>query len=403
MKITKDELQLIWNTNSCHAFNKLNFDNRIDYTDIDGTEMYLVVGEKKHLEGYIAKKLHVGKKVQTVYFIPTKYMEDLPLLIGKTTKIHSSGRVFHVIDSDYSKLRIVPEHVFSWRQLVQYTGIPTHTNKMHWLIYKLKRLYGRTKGKFYGRIVTESGFGKDKLVEAYRHLLGASMVVSDPTVPKVTYAVCHSRDLTINELPQTKDSVLDNMLMRIGDGSNILDNRARATTGTHDVIDISNLSVFFLHNIAEYYHSKNKDCFEQVFTYNVINRYYYNRLDGALRASFPTNIDFNAIAEKYAPFYKAWIKSVYWYMENWQKLSNQYSDVSLDEFEFSEREERFRDHFLDFAKCVSHYAKDKEQYLRILRSDYLNHQAYKKDIATYESVRQSDTQTQKSRVTEEVL
>ena len=58
------------------------------------------------------------------------------------------------------------------------------------------------------------------------------------------------------------------------------------------------------------------------------------------------------------------------------KLPNKFANVPLDQFEFSKSEDRFKTHFIDFAHCVSHYARNEKEYLIILKEDYDNHKKY---------------------------
>jgi hypothetical protein len=211
------------------------------------------------------------------------------------------------------------------------------------------------------------------------------MVVSDPSSAKIFYAVCHTNDLTINELPDDSNKTdfgkMFNLFMRIGDKSNVIDNRARATSGTSETAQTDRLSVTFTHNVPEYYQDKGKKTFEDIYSYNVINRYYYNLYDGFLQSNFPENMNHEELAKKHEKFYQDWIRSVLWYEENWSKLYNRYPDVSLDSFSFPKKEDRFREHFIDFAKCISHYAKNETEYLTMLKEEYNTHMRYRKKIS----------------------
>jgi len=178
------------------------------------------------------------------------------------------------------------------------------------------------------------------------------------------------------------------MLMRIGDGTKILDNRARKTDGTLDEAHIGNLSVSFTHNVPSYYQHTipPKKIFEEIFPYNVINRYYYNLYDGFLEANFPANFNYHEIAVKYQDFIKKWIKSCVWYEQNWQCLVNRYPVVSLAKYKFKDKEPRFKDHFIDFARCISHYAETQDEYIKLLDEEYKSHISYMRLIPNTETI-----------------
>jgi len=372
------ELNIIWNTSTCEQFNKLNFDKMIMANNIQGLESYITYN-KKQIEGYEVLKQHVGDISPTRYFIRTEDAnEKIPGMVEKIIKVHDSGKIYSLV-TKMSSFKIIPEKIFNWRNIIDLSGIPNHTNKIHYTLYKNKILFGRTHRHIYSRIVSESAFGKDKYLEAITHLLNNSMNVSDPSVAKLFYAFCHSRDITINELPD--DSIKSNFikfcnLVIKADGTNIVVNPSRSVKGTKEVADTSLTSFRFIHNIPSYYTDKGQKGFDDIYPYNVINRFYYNLYSGYLKTDFPDFIDFEKEAKKYESFYRSWIKSVLWYQENWHTLSNRYSEVSLDEFTFRKKEERFKDHFRDFAKCLSHYAEDKNEYYELLHIEYASHKAY---------------------------
>jgi len=381
--LTDEDLMVINHTNSAEAFCKLYFDDLIMPNNIQGTETYISYG-KKHIEGYEVKKHHVKNPAPTRYFVPLDQIGKLPAQVKSTVKVHDSKNVYYLTKKDLLSFRIEPEKIFSWREIIDYSGIPKHTNLKHFTLYKNKVLFGRTHPHVYHRTVTESAFGKDKYLEWVRFLLNHSMNISDPSTAKLFYAICHNRDVTINELPtdisKSDFGKFTNMLMRLGDGSNDVANPSRATKGTKEVADTSLTSVRFLHNIPKYYHDKGKPCFDEIFPYNVINRYYYNLYDGYSQASFPECYNAREVAEKYEVFYRSWIKSVLWYEEHWQELPNLYPGVPLEKFRFKNSEARFKTHFLSFAKCLSHYALSEKEYVDLLVREYKSHKSYEKMV-----------------------
>jgi hypothetical protein len=380
ISLTNDDLMLINNTDSAEAFSKLNFDDLLTPNGIVGTESYLVnkITDEK-IEGFEVRKHHVKDPAPTRYFVRTEDINMLPAIVLDKRKVHSQGNVFYLC-TKLQSFSYEPEKIFSWREIIDFTGIPCHTNPIHYSLYKNKVLFGRVHKHVYHRVVSESAFGKDKYLEWWRHLINNSMNVSDPSTAKLFYAVCHNRDVTINELPtdlgKSDFGKFTNMLMRLGDGSNDVANPSRATKGTKEVADTSLTTLRFLHNTPKYYHEKNKPCFDEIFPYNVVNRYYYNLYDGYLQASFPNSFNASKVAVKYSYFYKWLIRSVLWYEEHWDELENLYPDYDLSPFVFRAKEERFKDHFFKFAKCLSHYALSVEEYSSLLIEEYKSHRAY---------------------------
>ena len=157
--------------------------------------------------------------------------------------------------------------------------------------------------------------------------------------------------------------------------------------GVPEQVDISEHSVTFTHNVAQYYHAKNNKCFEEYFEYNIINRLYCQELRGNMELD-EHNIKFEEVAEEYAWFYLAFIKTLRFLKEHRKdkEFDNKYPDIDVQAtFKFSKKEDRYLAHFIKFAKWCSHFAKDKEQYVKILTEDYNNHNEYKNEIQQYEN------------------
>lgn len=387
MVITDKEQNIIWNTKTLRYFNLLNYDKILYPSDVQGTETYITVGQdKKHIEGYEVLKKHKDDVKPTRYFVRTEDVKDMPIEIIKAVKIHSKGVVYNLLVGSKT-VKIPAKKVMDYREIIDCSGIPYHTNKLHYNLYKNKVLYGRIKGQLYYRTITESAFGKDKYKESVRLLLNESSLLSDPTVANLFYRACHNKDITINELPDTKNKSefikLCNMFMRLGDKTNTLDNRARSTSGTSDFADTSKLTLSFTHNVPSYYHDKGEKCYDDIYPYNVINRYYYNLYEGYLKAEILSDEIYYQASIDYAEYIKAWISSVKYYEENIDKMGNRFSTIPLFDFKFNKKEERFKDHFMDFAKALSLYAKDEKEYLELLHEEYKSHKNYDEMVTQF--------------------
>lgn len=378
-----EQLRAIWNTSSLDAFNKLNFDGILYPSNISGNETYIKLGVEKDaqiINGFKLLKKHKGQNTETLYFVPTEYINDLPIEIINTRKINYSKEVFNLV-TDFKVCRIKPEQILSFRQLVDLSGCPEHTNPTHYKLYKMKCLYGRLKEQFYYRIISQSAFGKTKYKEMLRLLLNKMCIISDPTSAKLFFSICHNKDITLNEMPDTSNKQLFikfcNMLMQIGDKTKMVENPSRKTDGTFENADTSKLSVCFTHNPPEYYKEKGMKDFENTFPYNVINRYYYNLYEG--QTTFHQVYGYNAekVAIENQQFIKDWIKTALWYEENWHKIKNPYPECLLDGFKFRDTEPRFKEHFKDFAKCVAEYSDgDMNLYVNLLIEEYKSHKFY---------------------------
>jgi len=382
-----DELQSIWNTSTLDSFNKLNFNDILYPSNIDGNETYIKLSQDKNADvvnGFRLLKKHKNDNVETLYFVRTIDINDLPIEILNTKKINYSKEVFNLVIKN-RKCRITPERIFTWKQIVDWSGCPQHTNSIHYSLYKMKCLYGRTKDQFYYRVISESAFGKTKYKEMLKLLLNKMTIVSDPSSPKLFFSICHNIDVTLNEMPDTSNKGLFikfcNMLMNLGDKSKSIENPSRKTEGTFENADTSKLSLSFTHNPPYYYQEKGLKSFEEIFPYNVVNRYYYNFYDGQTIFHQKNNYNSEKIALKFQTFLRDWIKSVLWYEEHWNEIENKFPSSLIDGFKFKKQEPRFKEHFRDFAKCISEYCGDDlNLYMKLLVEEYKSHKNYEQMI-----------------------
>lgn len=388
--ISKEEQRDIWNTNTLNEFRNLNYDQLLFPSNIEGMETYIKlpntyyngkkIAEGETIQGFECVKKHKDDIADTLYFVRTQDVNNMPLLIKKSEKVMFSKKVYNLVTESVA-MRIKPEKKMSWKQLVQFMGLPYHENPVDYALYKNKILYGRTNKQFYYRVVSPSAFGKTKLKESIKLLTNNMTIVSDPSAPKLFYAICRATDVTLNEMPDysTKSSFIKfcNMLMNIGDKSKGVENPSRSINGTKEYAETDKLSVSFTHNPPDYYHKVGERGFDDIFPENVISRYYYNYYTGVL--NFSVSESYNAVesAIKYQGFLKDWIKTMLWYEENWDNIINPFGTKYLDLFEFANDRPRFKDHFVDFAKCLAEFCDgDERKYAKLLKAEYDSHKKY---------------------------
>ncbi len=383
---SKEEQTLIWNTECLLSFHNLNFDMMLDSSNLIGVETFIKLGFDKDsptLDGYEFCKKHANSDVNTIYFMRTEDSIELPIIIQKVKKIRYSKKIYNLVE-EYTPMKIKPEKLMSWRELINCSGVPMHTKELHYTLYKNVALYGRLKDQVYYRIVSESKFGKDKYKESLRILLGKMRILSDPSRANVYYSSIFNTDLTICELPSYANAEefnkMVNQFIRIGDHTKVLDNPSRAKSSntdgtTFDISHIEHLSLSFLHNVPKYYHDKGKKGFDDIYPYNLVSRFYYVLLEGFMEAKFPHNINYKEVALKNQQFIKDWIKTCLWYEIHWNEIENPYPDFYLNKFIFRQ-DSRFKDHFIDMAKCFSQYAENETEYMKLLIEYYKCHKNY---------------------------
>jgi len=384
---TKEEQMKVFNTSTLQAFNELNYDKLLFPSNIQEEETYIRLGIEKDattINGFSLLKKHYKSSAQTQYFVRVEDINKLPILIINTRKVNYSREVFNLV-TEFEKVKIEPEQKMSWKELVDFTGCPYHSNEIHYTLYKMKCLYARTKSQVYFRTISDSCFGKTKYLEMLNLMLNHICIISDASSPKLFFAICHQRMICLNEMPDKGDknwSKFCNNLINIGDKSKSVENPSRKTEGTFDCADTSKLSMCFTHNCSSYYHNVGLKGFDELFPYNVINRYYYNLYDGL--ANFHQSHGYNAekTAKKYQEVIRDVIKTALFYEDNWDKIQNPFPEELLDGFKFENKEPRFKEHFYDFANAIAEYSQgDVNIYMKLLVEEYKSHIAYKKLIS----------------------
>ena len=374
----------IWHTKTLISFKNRKFDKKLDKSNIVSKEISIKedYSGSQGIIGYAFSKKHASEDFIKTYFLKTSIAKKLPIeVLNSISFINKGGNVYHMVN-DYNTLKIVPKQVMSWKQIIDNSGIPNHTKPFHYTLYKIKTLYGRLKDHIYYRVMTESAFGKDKYKESISILLDKCSILNDPTRPNLFFRACHHRDITVNELPAVKTgeefSRFCNMLMRIGDGTNMLDNSARKTGGTKEIADTSMLSTSFTHNVPSYYHLKGMKGWYEIYPFNVYSRYFPTLYEGYLQANFPDNLDHEIIAGKYEDWLMDWIRSCLWYEKNWDHIRNTMNPNILQKYldKFPDKLSRFKDHLKDMAKAFCEYSEgDELLYDRLLEAEYEAHKA----------------------------
>ena len=370
--VNQDDL---WNVRTLSAFNNMNFDMIINKTNLRGTEQYISLSRQKedHVLGFEAVKRHKNKSVPTTYFIPTPKAEQIPIRIDQTIKQIFNSKVYNLV-TDSTVMKIMPEKVYSFQELVNGSGLKDHTNPTHYTLYKIICLWCRL-GKGCVRIVTPSAFGKDKYLEMVRLLINRVTVLTDPTIAKLNNRIQHDKLIVLSEMPgETTGNGFrrfTNALNIIADDRQILDNRARAARGTSESADISSTSVMYIHNPATYY--SNGKGFKELMFKSTYNRYIPFILEGYTQSKFTPNLNPYSFVKKHHTYLKNWIKSALWYEENWHTYIDPYF-VDLSKYKFNKSNERWQTNFVRLAKAVSLYAgEDKIMYDKLIDELYKSH------------------------------
>lgn len=353
MTATKEEIK----TFSCHndalsRFNDELYKNILSEENITSKKIAITLNDIKYY-GYFLEK---GKET---YFCPAEHIDKLPFKVGKFEEKDFKGNVFKFIMIP-STIKIPAEKRMSFRDLIDNTPSFTHSNPIHFKLYKIL-CYTAYCDRINARISTDAGFGKDSIVNIFIQLVNSTKNIYGATFAKLEYNLTNKL-LTFNEMGNLKEDDKHNMqefLLQTGAYFNDYLKRTRKTNSTHEQYDISKLSLLILYNLPEYYTNKNQEYFDQMFTNAVINRFIPFHFEGVLTTKFGTLIDVDDVMKSNKDFYKDVIATINYYRNN--NVKEIKFEVDKD-FVFVKELERYSRTFNTILKYISEYSFDQEEF-----------------------------------------
>ncbi len=300
-------------------------------------------------------------------------LDKLPIKVKKTTEMDYNKDVFFFIN-DYTSVKIPEEPRMPLRQVVDAIGNFNHTNRIHWLLYKIITIAGWCDRVNY-RVVAERGFGKDSIINIVRDLVGNTANIYGATFAKLEFSLTNKL-LIFNEMGNLKAEEKQNMqqfLLAIGAFFNKYTKRSRATEDTQEEYDISKQSLGIIYNPPMYYVEKGQEWFDVMFTQAVSSRFIPFYLDGRLNEKFDTEFNVAEVVDRDVQVYKDIISTLRWYKN--QPVVSRYT--LPDDIEFNDETRRFERSFTKICDYISEYAKDDEKlYYELVYALYAAYKNY---------------------------
>lgn len=319
---------------------------------VDKVVKILNIGQDK-IYGYFLEK------DRETFFVPDKLIREMPMKVVDTHEVDYKGDVFKIIIN--SKTIVLPAvKKVSFRELVDIIGHYQHTNPLHFILYKILTIVAFVD-RINIRVSTDSGFGKDSIVETIKHLLGETVNIYGATFAKLEYLL-NNKLMILNEmgnLDADEKRIMQEFLLAVGAYFNSYTKRTRRTLSTQEIYDISKLSLMILYNLPSYYEGKAQQYFDQIFTRAVTNRFIPFVFDGHLTSKFNRVINPRDIMEKNTETYKNIISTLTYYRQN--NLTEIKYNVP-DVVKFGTHEERYYRTFNTTMKYIAEYAESQEEF-----------------------------------------
>ena len=226
-----------------------------------------------------------------------------------------------------STFRIKPEKILTFEQIFELFEFE-HTNPDDYWTY-LMIMLTQIPLKYNYRLSTTGGFGKTNLYKQICELLPENTVITLKSESKIMKESHKKTSLVIDEFTDVNKNIkrsMDSFFKITGDGTNKIKNPAHGTKsyGTLDEYDISRTSYGFFYNTLEDARSKGlaDQYFDNIYDFPTCQRYFPMLLSGELKGEqFRINLkDTQQAYDGYEKSYLAFVKSMYYYIENPEEL-----------------------------------------------------------------------------------
>ena len=349
-----------FHNDSLKYFNEKLYKNILTTSNIVSREQSYNFKDKGEIQGY---RLEKHNDIKT-YFLKSEDIKSLPLKVVKTMKDTFRTDVLHIV-TNCNTVKIPSEKTTSFRNIVNWVCNFEHDKEVHWKLYKIVILTGLID-RINFRVQTPAGFGKDSVVNAVIELVNKTANIYGATFAKLEYYLLN-KFLFFNEIGGLKEVDRQNFqtfFLETGDFSNTYNKHSRKTSKTKEKYDISKTSVGIASNINLYYNEKGLDCFVQMFTRAVNNRFLPLKFDGVLTQDFSENFNVDNVISKNQTFYKKVISTINWFRDNHRTLepTDWHYNPTRD---FGYGTNRLKMSFERICKYISYYATSKEEYVSL--------------------------------------
>lgn len=373
--------ELIMHNDCIQKFNNKLYDKIFSMENITSKQKAITLktkGKPNKYYGYFMEKDRVN------YFIPTKFFEKLPFKIVEEEEHDYKGEVFKFV-TNVSSINIPAEKRMSFRELVDSMPAFTHSNPLHFTLYKIVAITSYID-RINARVSTHSGFGKDSVVEIIRQLVDSTINIYGATFAKLEYSLINKL-MILNELGNLKNEEkfsMQEFLLATGAYFNTYTKRTRKTNTTQEQYDISRLSLLIFYNLPEYYVGKAQEYFDQIFTGAVISRFIPFVFEGAITTKFEKIIDTSKVMEENEDEYKKIIATLNYFRQN------NIIDIKFetpDDIKFvGDRLKRFSRTFNVILKYVSEYTRTQEEFDAFSKELYGCYRAYEGLLKTEKEI-----------------
>jgi len=359
-------------------YNDNKYKERLTESHIISDKIALKVGEKYDKEkGEDVPDYHhfyILWKDRKKYALLASEKDKLPIIVNKSKELRQGKDVYELIQ-EFSSVKSQPAKVFTFRKLVDDLCGFTHSSPIDFTLWKICALSSVVSRTVF-RVATEPAFGKDSVVTCLGELLGDTANLNKPTVAKLEFELTNKLILMneLGTLSGEQRQKMEDFLLNIGDMKNKYKKSSRAGKGTLEEYNIQYLSLILAFNNIDCYKQPDK-YFDYVFNDAVYDRYIPFKFNGKITQRIAAPIYAKKLMEEYKPFYEDYIRSIMWYVDNFEEDSYK-KGFNTEIPEKHKLTARWQRNFNTFIIFINLYAETQEEAESLIHALLTRHKAY---------------------------
>lgn len=366
----------IFHTDFLSAFNNELYNGVLTTDDIASNEVRRTYQDQEFF-GYILERYNHKTKVKDRYFLPTQFLESLPIKVKDKDKFSFKNDVMWFIRKCESR-RIPAKDKMSFREMTDFFCDYKHSNPKHAILFRIIALSAYCE-RVNIRIVSEASFGKDSVVDVLNLLSGGVANLYNATLAKLKFALKNDF-IVINELGGLKNDEIGGLqtyLTQAGAYKPSYQNNSRGTNGTKETMSLLNTSHMVFHNTPWYYESKKQKYFEEMFTPAIMDRFPALLMSGYVSEDFTLAPNINEVKDEIKTKLKHLISTINFYKSNNILMPKYEVPDSFWGFKGKELQRSLRS-FKTIAKYLAAYSENETEFiewcsiLKKCREDYLD-------------------------------
>lgn len=301
------------------------------------------------------------------YALVSEYRESLPIIVTASQELRQGKDVYELVKG-FQSVKPQAEKVFDFRKMVEELCPFEHSNPEDFTLWKIVALTSVIT-KTVLRVATQPAFGKDSVITCLGYLLGDTANLNKPSVAKLEYELTNNLILMneIGTLSGENRQKMEDFLLDIGDMKNNYTKKSRAGKGTKENYNIKTLSLILSFNTLECYPNKEK-YFDYVFNRAVYDRFIPFRFEGKITEHIKTPLYAKELVKQYKPFYEDFIRSVMFYMDNFEKEAMKKNYTTLTANDCKEFPMRHKEVFNKIVIFIHLYAQTQEEANELIKT-----------------------------------